>query len=97
MTSAGAMDGATGTIPLHAAMKTCLDIKDNATIYNLTLWVACDNNSSNGGLDGHLLNDDGSTDVEHIVSIVVAICFGLIGLAGLFGNSLVILGECVDA
>lgn len=37
---------------------------------------------------------DGSTTtgVEHVVSIVVAICFGLIGLAGLLGNSLVILG-----
>lgn len=96
------MDGANGTVPIHSAMTTCLDLKDNATIYNLTQWVACDN-STNGSLAGgwgsHLQNEDGegSTDVQHIVSIVVAICFGLIGLAGLFGNSLVILGECVDA
>lgn len=42
--------------------------------------------------DNEAGGDGSTTGVEHLVSIVVAICFGLIGLAGLLGNSLVILG-----
>lgn len=86
--------GGSGAVA-HAA---CLDtVRDNGTIYNLTQWVlSCDNATNNSLQTNPYLHGDGSgsgtSDVEHIVSIVVAICFGLIGLAGLFGNSLVILG-----
>lgn len=35
--------------------------------------------------------DGGGPGIEYIVSIVVGICFGVIGVAGLIGNALVVL------
>lgn len=34
------------------------------------------------------------TNIEKIVSMMVPVFFGLIGLAGLIGNGLVVLGKC---
>lgn len=64
---------------------------ENGTIYNnLTRWtVECGNATGHG--QSHKSEDE--IEVQHVVSIVVAICFGLMGLVGLFGNSLVVLGE----
>jgi hypothetical protein len=37
--------------------------------------------------------DEEQWPLERIVSIVVPFCFGIIGLAGLLGNALVVMGE----
>lgn len=41
------------------------------------------------------LEVDTDWPMERVVSMVVPVFFGIIGLAGLVGNALVILGECV--
>lgn len=66
---------------------------ENGSIYNnLTRWtVECGNATGHGREQLH--HSEEETEVQHVVSIVVAICFGLMGLVGLFGNSLVVLGE----
>lgn len=91
-------------VPLLAKlMAPCLE---NGTIYNnLTRWTkAVCGNATNSSWDMQHQQSrqlegsgggDGDIRVEHVVSVVVGICFGLIGLVGLLGNSLVILGKCV--
>lgn len=39
-----------------------------------------------------LLTPDTEWPLERVVSMVVPVCFGIIGLGGLMGNALVILG-----
>lgn len=79
--------------PLMAKMlDPCLDAAgralSGAIYHNLSGWIECGNATHNGS------EVDGDVKVEHVVSVVVAICFGIMGLIGLFGNSLVVLGEC---
>jgi allatostatin A receptor len=40
-----------------------------------------------------VIEDDEQWPLERIVSIVVPFCFGIIGLAGLLGNALVVMGK----
>jgi 7 transmembrane receptor (rhodopsin family) len=40
--------------------------------------------------------EDEQWPVERIVSLVVPFCFGIIGLAGLLGNALVVMGKCLS-
>lgn len=69
----------------------------NGTIYNnfTRSWVECGNATNSNNTAWDLQQPSDGVRVEHVVSVVVAICFGIIGLAGLFGNSLVVLGKCV--
>lgn len=43
----------------------------------------------------YYVNESIDWPLERIVSMVVPVFFGIIGLIGLMGNALVIIGECV--
>lgn len=59
----------------------------------LSQLVNCTNATGNQVHNATEDSGEGGTLTEHVVSVVVGVCFGFIGLVGLFGNSLVILGE----
>lgn len=42
----------------------------------------------------HVVDED--WPLERVVSMVVPLFFGLIGLAGLLGNVLVVVGKCIN-
>lgn len=46
-----------------------------------------------GGVVGTYSNDTSDWPLERIVSMVVPVFFGIIGLIGLMGNALVIIGK----
>lgn len=76
--------------PMAHLVALCLEAGHghNATlVYNNVSrsWMDC------GNATEELASDE--IRVEHVVSVVSVICFGFIGLAGLLGNSLVVLGE----
>lgn len=78
--------------------RVMMEAKDNDLImYNFTMMLTAGlvgSGTGDGNSSDHLTSEaDAEAGVQHIVSIVVVICFGLIGLAGLFGNCLVVLGE----
>lgn len=51
-----------------------------------TIMYPCDENNSKLAIDE-------DWPLERVVSMVVPVCFGVIGLAGLLGNILVVVGE----
>lgn len=46
-----------------------------------------------GGVGGNYINETGDWPLERVVSMVVPVFFGIIGLIGLMGNALVIIGK----